>query len=123
MLTSSPGLDRRPMWPDLAIPALLALLQLFLQVAFHDRYGYFRDELYYIACSDHLDWGYVDHPPLPIALLWVSRALLGDSLQAIRLLPSLAGVAVVILAALMARRIGGSRSAQGLASLAGRFSS
>jgi 4-amino-4-deoxy-L-arabinose transferase-like glycosyltransferase len=87
-------------------------------VAFHDRYGYFRDELYYIACSDHLDWGYVDHPPLSIALLWASRALLGDSLQAIRLLPSLAGAAVVILAALMARRLGGSRATQGFASLA-----
>jgi 4-amino-4-deoxy-L-arabinose transferase-like glycosyltransferase len=87
-------------------------------VAFHDRYGYFRDELYYIACSDHLDWGFVDHPPFSIALLLVSRAITGDSLQAIRFLPSVAGAAVVVLAALMTRRLGGSRSAQALASLA-----
>lgn len=113
----SQGLDRRQAWRDLAIPALLALVQVVLQVAFHNRYGYFRDELYYIACSDHLDWGYVDHPPFSIALLWASRALLGDSLQAIRLLPSLAGAAVVVLAALMARRLGGSRATQAFASL------
>jgi len=105
-------------WREMKVPLLLAALQLLLQIVFHDRYGYFRDELYYIACSNHLDWGYVDHPPFSIALLWISRAILGDSLQAIRFLPSVAGAAVVILAALMARRLGGSRAAQGLASLA-----
>ena len=118
MSTSPVPSDSKICLKDMAVPALLAALQFILQVAFHDRYGYFRDELYYIACSDHLAWGYVDHPPLSIALLWLSRAVLGDSLQAIRLLPSVAGAAVVILAALMARRLGGSRTAQGLASLA-----
>ena len=49
------------------------------------RYGLFRDEFYYLACADHLDWGYVDHPPLSIAVLWAVKALLGDSLPAIRL--------------------------------------
>ncbi len=101
----------------LTVPFLLALLQLALQMAFHGRYGYFRDELYYIACSKHLAFGYVDQPPLSIAILWVSRMLLGDSLHAIRFLPAVTGAAVVVLAAMMARLLGGARSAQSLASL------
>ncbi len=63
---------------------LVALGQLALQLATTGRYGYFGDELYYLACADHLDWGYVDHPPLSIALLAGWRALLGDSLFALR---------------------------------------
>ena len=102
---------------DNTIPALIALVQFVIQVLFHGNYGYFRDELYYIACSNHLDFGFVDMPPLSIAILALSRWILGDSLQALRLLPSFAGAGVVILAALMARRMGGGRFSQGLASL------
>ena len=61
------------------------------------RHGYFRDELYYIACGRHLAFGYVDQPPLSILLLRLSQLLLGDSLFAIRLLPALAGAAIVAL--------------------------
>src|SRR5947208_9704290 len=71
------------------------------------RYGYFRDELYYIACARHLDFGYVDQPPLSILLLRLSEAFLGDSLFAIRLLPAFAGAATVALAAVIARELGG----------------
>ena len=71
------------------------------------EYGYFRDELYYIACSEHPDFGYVDHPPFSIFLLLLSRSVFGDSLFALRLLPALAGAATVLLAALMAREMGG----------------
>ncbi len=102
---------------ELLIPFLLALFQLGLQMAFHGNYGYFRDELYYIACSDHLAFGYVDQPPLSIAILWLTRWILGDSLHALRFLPALAGACVVVLAALMARRLGGTKFAQGLAAL------
>ena len=87
------------------------------QTIFRGNYGYFRDELYYIACSNHLAFGYVDQPPLSIGILWINRLLLGDSLQALRLLPSLAGSCVVILAALTARKLGGMKFAQGLAAL------
>jgi hypothetical protein len=101
----------------MTIPIILALLQFTLQTIFHGNYGYFRDELYYIACSKHLAFGYVDQPPLSIAILWVSRMLLGDSLYAIRFLPSVAGACVVVLAALMARKLGGGKFAQGFAAL------
>ncbi len=99
------------------VPLGIALLQLILQVSAQNNYGYFRDELYYIACSDHLAWGYVDQPPLSIALLSLNRWILGDSLHALRFLPALAGSAVIILTALLSRRLGGGRIAQGLSAL------
>jgi hypothetical protein len=101
----------------LRVPLFLALLLLAVQMAFHGSYGYFRDELYYIACSNHLAFGYVDQPPLSIAILWVNRILLGDSLYALRFLPSLVGACVVLFAALTARKLGGGKFAQGLAAL------
>ncbi len=100
----------------------MATLKLILNVAFHGRYGYFRDELYYIACSDHLAWGYVDQPPLCAVILALMRWFLGDSLYALRFAPALAGAAVVVLTGLMARLLGGSRFAQILAALAAALS-
>lgn len=81
-------------------------------------YGYMSDELYYLDCANHLDWGYVDHPPFSIAALWVMRAVFGDSLVALRLLPAVAGGVTIVLVGLMARELGGGRVAQGLAGLA-----
>jgi hypothetical protein len=108
---------RKLLASDYTIPAAIALLQIIIQVLVHGSYGYFRDELYYIACSKHLAFGYVDQPPLSIAILAINRWILGDSLQALRFLPSLVGAGVVILAASMTRRMGGGRFAQGLAAL------
>ena len=101
---------------ELFFPLLFAGLQLSIHIAFSGSYGYFRDELYYIACSEHLDWGYVDHPPLSIFILAIGRFLFGDSLLGVRILASLTGAVVVVLAALIARQLGGGRFAQGLAS-------
>ncbi len=95
-----------------------ALAKIALHIAAITRYGYFRDELYYLASTAHLDWGYVDHPPLSIALLALIRFTLGDSLVALRALPALAGAATVVLTGMIARRLGGGRFAQGLACLA-----
>jgi 4-amino-4-deoxy-L-arabinose transferase-like glycosyltransferase len=78
-------------------------------------YGYHRDELYYLDCAEHLDWGYVDHPPFCVLVLAVTRALLGDSIAAIRVVPAVAGALVVLLVGLMARRLGGGSFAQALA--------
>jgi hypothetical protein len=98
--------------------ALLALAKLLLHLATSSGYGFFRDEFYYLACTEHLALGYVDHPPLSIALLWLSRAILGDSLLAIRFLPALAGAATVFTTGIIARELGGRRAAQMLAALA-----
>jgi Dolichyl-phosphate-mannose-protein mannosyltransferase len=82
------------------------------------HYGYFIDELYYLACSKHLDWGYVDQPPLIAVITWIARWSLGESLPAIRFFPAVAGAAEIALTALIARELGGRRYAQGLAALA-----
>ena len=95
----------------------MAALKLILHLAAIGRYGYFRDELYYLASTEHLGWGYVDHPPLSIFVLAVVRGLLGDSLFAVRLVPALAGVATVFLTGVIAWQLGGGRFAQGLAAL------
>jgi hypothetical protein len=71
----------------------LALAKLLLHATAITRYGWFRDELYYLVCAQHPAAGYVDQPPLSIWILGLVRALLGDSLIAIRLLPALAGAA------------------------------
>jgi hypothetical protein len=101
----------------LAVPLAFAALKLALHALAITNYGYFRDELYYIACSRHLAWGYVDQPPFSIAVLAAVRALLGDSLVALRLLPALSGAATVVLVGLLARDFGGGRFAQALACL------
>lgn len=82
------------------------------------RYGYFRDELYFAACGEHLDWGYVDQAPLIALIARVSRTLFGDSLPALRFLPALASGATVWLGGAIARELGGRRFAQVLAALA-----
>jgi 4-amino-4-deoxy-L-arabinose transferase-like glycosyltransferase len=87
--------------------AVFSMAALLVHLLTNGRYGYFRDELYYIACGRHLAFGYVDQPPLSILLLRVSQVLLGDSLFAIRLLPALAGAAIVALTGLIARELGG----------------
>lgn len=101
--------------PDVAALVGLPLVKVALHLGFVAGYGYFRDELYYLACADHPAWGYVDHPPLSVAILWLVRHTLGDSLLAIRLLPALAGALTVLFAGLIARELGGSRFAQTLA--------
>ena len=82
------------------------------------RYGIFRDELYYLACSEHLDFGYVDQPPLIAFLTWIARHLFGESLYGLRLLPALAAGATVWLTGKLAREIGGDFFAQALAAFA-----
>jgi len=81
-------------------------------------YGYFRDELYYLACAEHLDWGYVDQPPFIALLAWLLRHTIGTSLFALRLLPGVAAAVTVYLCGRMARLFGGSPFAEGLAALA-----
>jgi len=97
---------------------LAAIVELVLHLYAGRRYGFFGDELYYLACSRHLAWGYVDQPPLIVLVAKLVRLTIGDSLFALRLVPALASTGCVVLAGLLAREFGGRRFAQGLAALA-----
>jgi hypothetical protein len=97
---------------------LLAFANFLFHCYFNNRYGYFRDEFNYMACGDHLAWGYVDHPPLVPFLIKICRLLLGDSLRSVRFLPALASSAAIILTAMIARELGGGKFAVGFSALA-----
>ena len=97
--------------------AIIAAVKLALHLYAGRGYGFFVDELYYMACARHLAWGYVDQPPLIALAAWLERTLLGDSLSAIRLLPAISGAAKVLLTGLLARELGGGRFAQTLSAL------
>src|SRR5512132_1140064 len=114
MSRAFPGTNRKDPSQS-AIIVFFSVLTLLVHLLTNGRYGYFRDELYYIACGRHLDFGYVDQPPLSILLLRLSQLLLSDSLFAIRLLPALAGAAIVALTGMIAREIGGRTWAIALA--------
>ncbi len=101
-----------------AILAGLAAIKLFAQFAGVAHYGFFRDELYYMACGQHLAWGYIDQPPLIALVAWFERHLFGNSLLSVRLLPILAGAAVVFLTGILAREFGARRYGQFLAASA-----
>ncbi len=105
----APGLP----WPVWALAASV----LVLEIAVGPRYGLFRDEYYYLACADHVAWGYVDQPPLSIAVLAAVKAVLGDSILALRLVPASLGALLVLLAGQLARALGGGRSARILAAV------
>ena len=108
----------RPKPDGLLVVLLLSLALLIFHCYFNNRYGYFRDEFNYMSSGDHLAWGYVDQPPLLPFLVRVSRAILGDSLRAIRFLPALAMSATVVLTGLLAREFGGRRFALVLSTVA-----
>jgi len=104
-----------------AILAGLAAAKFLLQIAGITRYGFFRDELYYMACGEHLAWGYVDQPPFIAFAAWFARHVGGHSIVALRIWPVLGGTAVVFLTGVLARELGGGRFAQFFAALAVLF--
>jgi hypothetical protein len=112
----TPGVQRQTGHaPARSAIVLAALVAAAFHLATAGRWGYFRDELYYLANADHLGLGYVEHPPLIGWLTAAFRAVLGDSLVAIRVLPALCAGGTVALAMATAAELGGRRRAQVLA--------
>ncbi len=99
------------------IPWIIAAVVVILELARAGLYGIHGDEYYYLACGEHLDFGYVDHPPMIALLTRLVAETLGESVFALRLLPALAGGGTVLLAVAIARRLGGQEFAMGLAAL------
>jgi len=100
---------------EMRIAWAMALVAILFQMLTNGRYGYFRDELYYLAAGEHLAFGYVDFAPLIAWLTHFSRIVFGDSLHAIRSLPALAFGAEVLLTGYITRELGGKRWAVMLA--------
>jgi len=102
----------------MAVIWAIAVAKLLFHIYFNNRYGYFRDEFDYMSCGDHLQWGYVDQPPLIPFLIHICRAVLGDSLRSIRFIPALASSLLVVQTAFIARELGGKRFALLLSAVA-----
>jgi 4-amino-4-deoxy-L-arabinose transferase-like glycosyltransferase len=108
MPASKPAtIDRNTRTRVAAIVGAVVLLLLLVAT----RYGYHRDELYFVAATDHLAWGYVDQPPFTIWLAWLADAVAPGSVFVLRILPALAIGIVVSIGALVAGRLGGGRTA------------
>ena len=111
----------RPITSLAAMPvaaiAALAVAKLTLHLVTNGLYGYHRDELYYLASGNHPAFGYVDFPPFTPLVAGLDALIFGNSPWMLRLVPSLVGASLVVLAALIACELGGGRGAQILAAV------
>src|SRR5438309_6924556 len=101
--------------------AIVVACKFALHVAFASRYGWQRDELYYSVAGRHLKGGYVEFPPVTALFTALARMLFGWSLVGFRSFAILAGVGTLVVAALVARELGGGRRAQTIAAVAVAF--
>ncbi len=83
-----------------------------IELPFIGRYGWDRDELYFLSAARHPALGYVDFPPLTAWIGWFVHAVAGNSLVALRLTCLAAGIGVIVLIALMVRELGGGSRTQ-----------
>ena len=116
-VSTSPGTTRGIRSPRLGI-AMIAAAAFGLEMAVSARYGYARDELYFLSAGHHLTFGYVDQPPLTPLLARFATAAAGNTLAGLRVLPALGLVVLVLATAAMSRQLGAGRTGQLLAALA-----
>ncbi|BCJ28767.1 glycosyltransferase family 39 protein [Actinocatenispora sera] len=96
--------------PVLAIMAVTGLVHL----AVATRFGWHRDEFYYVISGRHLAWGYPDQPPLAPLLARLAADLPGGVLP-LRLLAIAAQLGCVLLVAALVAELGGRGRAQAVA--------
>ena len=110
--------DQRPLKPVPAPVWLVVAAFLAVELAASGRYGFHRDELYFLIAGHHLAFGYVDQGPLAPLLAHLAALAFGATPTAIRIVPALVGAATIPAAALIAQTLGGGRFAQLLAAIA-----
>jgi 4-amino-4-deoxy-L-arabinose transferase-like glycosyltransferase len=103
---------------DTKILWLLALGLFLLHMFTNHQYGFHQDELVVLDNAYHLDWGFVEYPPLTPFLARIELELFGLSLVSARTFAALAHSIVLVLTGLMARDLGGNRRTQILAAVA-----
>ncbi|HKU66281.1 MAG TPA: glycosyltransferase family 39 protein [Candidatus Baltobacteraceae bacterium] len=101
----------------LLLPAAAAAATFVIHLAANPHYGFFRDELYFIICGRHPQWGYVDQPPV-IPLLAAGSQIFGISLVALRAISALFAAASVFVTCRLVQEFGGAAFAQILAAIA-----
>ena len=104
----------------LRIPILAAVTTFALHAVGNPHYGFFRDELYFIVCGQHPQWGYVDLPPVA-PLLAAGSQMFGHSLVLLRMVPAFFAAASVYVTCLLAIELGGGAFGQILAALVAFF--
>ncbi|WP_299333958.1 glycosyltransferase family 39 protein [uncultured Psychroserpens sp.] len=95
----------------LPIILILSLLKFIIQWLGNRNYGFHRDELLHLSVSEHMDWGYMEFPPLIAVFGKLSYWLFDYSLVGVRLFPTLAGITILILCCAMAKELGGKSKA------------
>lgn len=75
------------------------------------NYGFHRDELLHLSASEHLDWGFMEFPPLIALIGKISYLLFNYSLLGVRLFPTMAGIGILIVCCLIAKELGGKTKA------------
>lgn len=103
---------------DNLILFLMALGAVVFHILLNGQYGFHRDELDFIMNARQLQWGYVSYPPITPFFARIGLELFGESLRGLRVLPAIAQGIAMILAAWMARDMGGKRNAQILTAFA-----
>ncbi|MBD5654105.1 MAG: glycosyltransferase family 39 protein, partial [Candidatus Eremiobacteraeota bacterium] len=98
------------------VPTLAAIADFLVHLIANPHYGFFRDELYFIICGMHPQWGYVDQPPL-IPLLAAATQLFGHSLLLLRAVPALFAAGGAYVTCLLVVEFGGGVFAQAFAAL------